>query len=69
MNIVYGKKNVIVSARTRIGKSLISQMVILINPRAIILIIKDQKRELKQKGINTLAFIATVIKANLNIWK
>lgn len=46
----------------------------LINPRAIIWTIppiiafmKDEKRELRQKNINTLAFIAAAIKADPNI--
>ncbi len=39
MDIVYGKKNVMVSAGTGVGKSLIYQMVPLMNPGAIVLTI------------------------------
>ena len=76
MDIVYGKKDVMVSARTRAGKSLIYQAVSLINPGAIVLTItptitlmEDQERELKQKGVSALAITAATIKANPNIWK
>ena len=51
---MYGQKNIIVSAKIGICKSLIYQVVFLMNPKTIILIIisiivfiKDQKRELK----------------------
>lgn len=54
MNIVYGKKNIIVNVRTEKSKSLIHQAMLLMNPRAIILtitpiiaLIKNQKKELK----------------------
>lgn len=76
MNIVYSKKDIMVSVGTEAGKSLIYQVVLLINLGAIILtitstitLIKDQKREFKQKGISALEFIAVVVTANLNIWK
>lgn len=76
IDIVYGQKNVMVSAGTEEGKSLIYQLVPLINPGAIVLTItpiialmEDQERKLKQKGISTLALTAAVVKTNSNIWK
>ena len=39
IDIVYGKKDVMVSAGTEVDKSLIYQAVLLINPRAIVLTI------------------------------
>ncbi len=51
---MYGKKNIIVSIKIGAGKSLIYQVVPLMNPGAIVLkitptiaFIEDQKRELK----------------------
>lgn len=74
MDIVYGKIDVIVSARIRKSKSLIYQAVSLINSRAIILIIipiitfmKDQERELRQKSVSVLVLTAVIVKADLNI--
>ena len=54
MYIVYGKKVVMVGARTRAGKSLIYQAVLLMNPGSIVLtitptiiLIEDQEKKLK----------------------
>ena len=54
MDIVYSKKDIIVSTGTGAGKSLIYQTVLLMNSEAIVLtitltvaLIDDQKRELK----------------------
>lgn len=54
MCIIYGKKDVIVSIKTGTNKNLIYKVVFLMNLRAIVLIItptimliEDQKRELK----------------------
>ncbi len=54
IDIVYGKKDVMVSAGTGVGKSLIYQIVPLINSGAIVLTItptitfmEDQEREFK----------------------
>ena len=54
MNIMYSKKDVMVSTKTGVSKSLIYQAVSLMNPRAIVLtitptivLIEDQKRKLK----------------------
>lgn len=76
MNIVYSKKDIMVSVGTEVGKSLIYQVVLLINPGAIILtiistitFIEDQKREFKQRSVSALEFIAVVVTVNLNIWK
>ena len=74
MNIMYGKNDVIVSAETGTGKSLIYQAVSLMNPEAIVLtitsiisLIKDQERELKQRDVSVLALTAAAVKANPNI--
>ena len=74
MDIMYDKKDVMISAKTRAGKSLIYQALLLINLGAIVLIItstitlmKDQEKEFKQRGISTLTFTTAVVKANLNI--
>ena len=76
MDIVYGKKDVMVSAGTGAGKSLIYQAVPLMNPGAIVLTItptialmEDQERELKQRGVSALALTAAAVKADPNIWK
>ena len=54
MDIIYSKKNVIVSAKIEVDNGLICQVVFLMNPKTIILIIiptiifiEDQKKELK----------------------
>ena len=54
MDIVYGKKDIMVSTRTGANKSLIYQAMLLMNLRAIVLtitstiiLIEDQKKELK----------------------
>lgn len=51
---MYSKKDIIINAGTEIDKSLIYQMMLLINPKAIVLtiiptiiLIKDQEKELK----------------------
>ena len=76
IDIVYGKKDVMVSAGSGAGKSLIYQAVPLMNPGAIVLTItltialmEDQERELKQIGVSALPLIAAVVKADPNIWK
>ena len=76
MDIVYGKKDVMVSAGTGAGKSLIYQAVPLMNSGAIVLtitptiaLIEDQERELKQRGVSALALTAAAVKADPNIWK
>lgn len=76
MDIIYGKKDIIISAGTEAGKSLIYQAVPLINLRAIVLIItptitliEDQKRKLRQKGVSALVLTAAAIKVDPNIWK
>lgn len=63
-----------INAKTKRSKNLIYQIILLINSEAIILIItstivliKNQKRELKQRKINILVYIATAVKANSNI--
>lgn len=35
----------------------------------IIILMEDQKRELKQRGVSALLLRAVAIKANSNIWK
>lgn len=74
MNIVYGKKDIIVSVRSGAGRSLIYQVVLLMNLRAIILtiiptiaLIEDQERKLKQRNVSALALIAVAVKADPNI--
>ena len=74
MNIVYGKNNVMVSVGMGVGKNLIYQAVLLINPGAIVLTItttiilmKDQERELKERSISLLALIAAAVKADPKI--
>ena len=73
---MYGKKDIMISAKTGAGKSLIYQAVLLMNSGAIILTIipiialmEDQERELKQRDVITLALTATIVKVNPNIWK
>ncbi len=72
MDIVYDKKDVMVSAGMTAGKSLIYQVVSLMNPGAIVLtitptiaLIENQERELKQRGVSALALTAITVKADL----
>lgn len=65
-----------VSIKMGVGKSLICQVMPLINSGAIILtiipsivLIEDQKRELRQKNASILVLIAAVVKTDSNIWK
>lgn len=76
MDIVYGKKNVMVNAEMWVGKRLIYQAMLLINPGAIILTIiptivlmEDQERKLKQRDVRSLALTAATVEVDPNIWK
>ena len=76
MDIVYDKKDIIVSPGMGASKSLIYQTIFLINPGAIILTItstimlmKHQNREFGQKDISALALIIVTVKTKLNILK
>lgn len=74
IDIIYDNKSIIINVRTKRSKSLIYQVIFLINLGAIVLtiiliiaLIENQKRELKQRNINALVYITTAVKTNSNI--
>ncbi len=76
MDIVYGKKDVMVNAGIWVGKRLIYQAMFLMNPGAIVLTIiptivlmEDQEKKLKQKDVSSLALTAATVEVDPNIWK